>query len=1264
MGEIGVLETNENDDEGASKKVKITNEKAAKNDIKLATPKTKSERCDKCKQYLDQLILYEGHPNHSQEEFIALTDEKLSVFNGDEDFGDNHDDFPTHKVTHFSVYDKNGHLCHFDTGLIENNVELYFSGYLKPVFEEDSSTNNGIPAHDLGPINEWWTAGYDGGDKLPMGFSTGYAEYYLMEPSPEYATIFAKIQEKIKLSKMVIEFLLDRGWESPTYEDLLEHIESSAEYLQVEDLLLQNAQFICDQVVNFDRGSPDDEKPMISYPCMRSLVNMAGVTFQKRKKMRKQESKGIRVKKAPVWSKATTTKLVRDVFESFFPDQIDQGGRDKGPKKKRCGVCEACQNPDCGECSFCKDMLKFGGSGRSKQACKQRRCPNMAIMDAELSENEEEADAKTEVTKKKKKCSKRILHSVTFPEQPSKEVKGRKCYSSAIVGGVKVEAGDFVILNPENLNEPLCVAKVAYIYDQAPQGPMFHAHFFCRAKDTVIGECADPRELFVVDSCDECPLGAIVRKAEVEFRKPPANWHELGGELNLPPQCEDDGKTFYFSKRYEIANSRFVDYVEETEIDESNPCDCCKRKLQAKKFETPFTIDGKVSWKGELYKVGSGVFLKPETYKFSAAEELEEANKENNVDETIYPEFWRKRSENIKGSNLDTPDPFVIGLVESVEDKKAGIKIMVRVFFRPDNTKSIFQAYTKDLNYLYWTDEVITTTFENVTGKCYLAFEENIVDLEDWRQKGPNRFYFNETYSPLSNSYEEVPHSAKKLGGQGKTGKGGGKVKGKSSKTEKDLPDVPEVWERLDNPLRCMDVFAGCGGLSEGLHQSGIAETKWAIEKENAAAQAFRLNNPDCKVFTDDCNEILKLVMSGEGRHRSLPCKGEVELLVGGPPCQGFSGMNRFNAGQYSAFKNSLVASYLSYCEYYRPKYFVLENVRNFVSFKKSIVLKLTLRCLLAMGYQVTFGVLQAGHYGVPQTRRRLILMAAAPGHVLPRYPEPKHVFNKRGCQLSFAVDGVRYENGVQWALSAPYRTICVRDALSDLPDIKNGWNKTEMPYDFDAVSHFQKIMRGIDDSGLVKDHVCKEMAAIVEGRISQIPTYPGADWRDLPNISIRLSDGTKTNALRYPYRAKKQKASDGSANRGVCQCATGQGCDPADRQFNTLIPWCLPHTADRHNHWAALYGRLEWDGFFGTTITNPEPMGKQGRVLHPEQNRVVSVRECARSQGFPDSYKFFGGILDKHRQVGNAVPPPLGAAVGGEIRRAWINTLKNKKSD
>lgn len=70
-----------------------------------------------------------------------------------------------------------------------------------------------------------------------------------------------------------------------------------------------------------------------------------------------------------------------------------------------------------------------------------------------------------------------------------------------------------------------------------------------------------------------------------------------------------------------------------------------------------------------------------------------------------------------------------------------------------------------------------------------------------------------------------------------------------------------------------------------------------------------------------------------------------------------------------------------------------------------------------------------------------------------------------------------------------------------------------------------------------------------------------------------------------------------------MCTCATGKPCDPMDRQYSTLIPWCLPHTGNRHNNWAGLYGRVEWDGFFSTTVTNPEPMGKQ--VKHIVENML-----------------------------------------------------------
>jgi len=83
-----------------------------------------------------------------------------------------------------------------------------------------------------------------------------------------------------------------------------------------------------------------------------------------------------------------------------------------------------------------------------------------------------------------------------------------------------------------------------------------------------------------------------------------------------------------------------------------------------------------------------------------------------------------------------------------------------------------------------------------------------------------------------------------------------------------------------------------------------------------------------------------------------------------------------------------------------------------------------------------------------------------------------------------------------------------------------------------------------------------------------------------------------------YTHNDRSNGRSPGGALRGVCACAEGDSCDAMYRQFNTIVPWCLPHTGNRHNHWAGLYGRLEWDGFFSTTVTNPEPMGKQVRPV------------------------------------------------------------------
>ena len=150
----------------------------------------------------------------------------------------------------------------------------------------------------------------------------------------------------------------------------------------------------------------------------------------------------------------------------------------------------------------------------------------------------------------------------------------------------------------------------------------------------------------------------------------------------------------------------------------------------------------------------------------------------------------------------------------------------------------------------------------------------------------------------------------------------------------------------------------------------------------------------------------------------------------------------------------------------------------------------------------------------------------------------------------------------------------------------------------------------------------------------------PGADWRVLKQI---IADDEAAAAAGRPRAYPNGKV-----------VVSG-------REVGDFIPWCLPNTEDRHNGWRGLFGRLDPAGHFPTSTTDPQPMGKVGQVFHPTQDRIVSVRECARAQGFPDTFRLWGNVHQKHRQVGNAVPVPLAAALGRQLRRALEETKAGK---
>ncbi|CAE6198521.1 unnamed protein product [Arabidopsis arenosa] len=554
---------------------------------------------------------------------------------------------------------------------------------------------------------------------------------------------------------------------------------------------------------------------------------------------------------------------------------------------------------------------------------------------------------------------------------------------------------------------------------------------------------------------------------------------------------------------------------------------------------------------------------------------------------------------------------------------------------RPEDI-SAEKAYVSDIHEVYYSQDTYILPPKAIKGKCEVMKKDDMPLHREYPLL--NHIFFCELFYDSSNGHlNKLPSSIKLMLSSIKDEKLLREKKGKGVESGTDYAMIDEVPKEMR--LATLDIFAGCGGLSYGLEKAGVSDTKWAIEYEAPAGQAFKQNHPKTTVFVDNCNVILRAIMEkcgdvddcistteaaelaaklDENKKSTLPLPGQVDFINGGPPCQGFSRLNRFSDRSWSKVQCEMILAFLSFADYFRPKYFLLENVKTFVTFHEGHTFQLTLASLLEMGYQVRFGLLEAGAYGISQPRKRAFIWAAAPNEVLPEWPEPMHVFNNPGFKISLS-RGLHYAAVRSTKFGAPFRSITVRDTIGDLPPVKSGESEINKEYGAVPVSWFQKAMRG--NMIVLTDHICKKMNELNLIRCKKIPKTPGADWRDLPDENVKLSNGV----------VKK------------------------------LIPSGLINKAKEHNGYRGLYGRLDWQGDFPTSITDPQPSGFVGVCFHPDQDRIISIRECARSQGFPDSYEFSGKIKDKHRQIGNAVPPPLAFALGRKLKEALH--LKSSRS-
>lgn len=391
----------------------------------------------------------------------------------------------------------------------------------------------------------------------------------------------------------------------------------------------------------------------------------------------------------------------------------------------------------------------------------------------------------------------------------------------------------------------------------------------------------------------------------------------------------------------------------------------------------------------------------------------------------------------------------------------------------------------------------------------------------------------------------------------------------------------------LDSPrLQMIDLFAGAGGLSEGLQEAGFTSL-YANELVPTYADTFAANHPDTIVDSQD----IRTVDAAAVRERLGLERGELSLIAGGPPCQGFS----INAPKRSVddHRNHLFREYLRFVEEFQPRAVLIENVPGLVSFSNGATLEAILESLRALGYASDVQILYAPLFGVPQTRWRTIILGLRDSDDAHHaFPEPiRNAPMRVNFTSRFAGRDIV---AMPRSLELPPHTT-VREAIGDLPALINGeLGEPVKAYGSGPSNDYQRLLRAGSEG--VRNHESARLGKINLERLRHIP--PGGNWTDIPFELL-------------PAGMKQARRSD--------------------------------HTKR--------YGRVHPDGLASTILTKCDP--HWGAYFHYNQDRAFTVREAARIQSFPDTYVFTGSRGDQYEQVGNAVPPLLAAAVGRSISAA-----------